>query len=144
MTNSKNRLLQITRSKIGPVKENTSAVGIDIEEVKRFEKYASDRSEASSLQIYTDNEINYCFSRKKTANHLALNFCAKEAVFKALCGLGFNNIELKNIEIVNSGKKNLKVNLLDDKCDCLCCNISMSSCLDKAIANALIVRRKNA
>ena len=43
-------------------------------------------------KIYTENELDYCFSNAQPARHLAARFCAKEAVVKAL-----SNILNKNL-----------------------------------------------
>ncbi|MDR1928694.1 MAG: holo-ACP synthase [Endomicrobium sp.] len=57
-------------------------IGIDIEEVKRFNKYI--RNIRYLKRIFTKEEILYSLSKKKSAQHLAVRFAAKEAVWKAL------------------------------------------------------------
>ena len=71
-------------------------LGIDILEIKRFDSFGKSRDSRFLLDNYSKKEIDYCFSFKNPAPHLAGNFAAKEAVFKAL---GQNNILLSLIEI---------------------------------------------
>lgn len=75
--------------------------GIDIEEIVRFKKYENDINSHVLNRIFTKNELNYCFSKKNTAQHLAARFCAKEACIKALFTLENKKLFLKNIEIIN-------------------------------------------
>jgi holo-[acyl-carrier protein] synthase len=76
-------------------------IGIDIVEVKRIAKLI--RSKAFLQRVFTDKEIAYCHSKKNRAQHYAVRFAAKEAVFKSL---GSGEISLKSIGIKNlpSGK----------------------------------------
>lgn len=78
-------------------------IGIDIEEVKRFEKYINDREALE--RIFTADEISYCLPKKDPAKHFAVRFAAKEAVWKALNSknkkLIITDISIKNM---NSGK----------------------------------------
>ncbi len=71
-------------------------LGIDILEIKRFDSFGKNRDNRFLLDNYSKKEIDHCFSFKNPAPHLAGNFAAKEAVFKAL---GQNNIFLSLIEI---------------------------------------------
>ncbi|MCA6069924.1 MAG: holo-ACP synthase [Endomicrobium sp.] len=57
-------------------------IGIDIEEVKRFNKYLKDKKYLE--RIFSKEEILYSLSKKNVAQHLAARFAAKEAVWKAL------------------------------------------------------------
>jgi len=71
-------------------------LGIDILEIKRFDSFGKNRNSRFLLNNYGKKELNYCFSFKNPAPHLAGVFAAKEAVFKTL---GRNNILLSLIEI---------------------------------------------
>ena len=73
------------------------STGIDIEKVERFNKYADDRNSEFLTRIFSKEEIDYCFSYKNPSEHLAVRFCAKEAVFKALSALGINDIYITDI-----------------------------------------------
>jgi len=75
-------------------------IGCDIVEIKSIEK--SIDKEAFLSKYFSEKEIELIKSRGKIAAQTAAgNFCAKEAVAKALgCGLGA--ISVKNIEILRN------------------------------------------
>ncbi|MCL2485374.1 MAG: holo-ACP synthase [Endomicrobia bacterium] len=78
-------------------------IGVDIEEVKRFEKYVKDKIYLE--RVFADEEISYCMPKKRPAQHLAARFAAKEAVWKALSAKN-KNLVVTDISIKNtqSGK----------------------------------------
>lgn len=77
------------------------SLGIDIVEVKRIENLYRKFGEKFLHRIFTDNEINYCFSRKNSFHSLAGRFAIKEAVLKAL-GIGMTSgFSFKDIEVIN-------------------------------------------
>ena len=101
-------------------------IGIDIEEVKRFNKYLKDRKYLE--RIFSKEEILYSLPKKNATQHLAARFAAKEAVWKAL---SFKNKKLVatdvSIQNAKDGKpqvyiKNKKYKKIDvslshtDKC----------------------------
>jgi holo-[acyl-carrier protein] synthase len=57
-------------------------IGIDIEEVKRFSKLI--KNKAFLKRVFSKEEIDYCKSKKQSAQHFAVRFAAKEAVWKAV------------------------------------------------------------
>ena len=57
-------------------------IGIDIEEIKRFQKLIKDKKFVE--RIFSENEIKYCSSKKNAAQHYAVRFAGKEAVWKAV------------------------------------------------------------
>ncbi|MBF0484411.1 MAG: holo-ACP synthase [Candidatus Omnitrophica bacterium] len=74
-------------------------VGTDIIEIDRIEHAITKWGDGFLSHIFTEPEINYCRQYKKPAQHFAVRFAAKEAVFKAI---GDNpHITWKDIEIVN-------------------------------------------
>lgn len=82
-------------------------MGVDIEEVERFKKLI--RNKRFLKRVFTNQEIRYCSSRKNKAQHFAVRFAAKEAVWKALSHImarSKNNITHNQIGIKNlqSGK----------------------------------------
>lgn len=92
-------------------------IGIDIEEIKRFEKYVKDKDYLE--RVFAEDEIIYCMPKRKPAAHLAARFAAKEAVWKALSTknkkLVITDISIKNMD---SGKpqvyiKNRKYSKID-------------------------------
>ncbi len=111
-------------------------IGTDIEVVNRFrEKPYNDRNKMFYESIFTDQEIDYCLSKKDSYPHFAARFAAKEAVAKAI---GISIYEAKNIEIVSgvNGQPSvkLKIKKLKLKTKLL---ISLAHTKDYAIATAL-------
>ncbi|MBN2101786.1 MAG: holo-ACP synthase [Candidatus Aenigmarchaeota archaeon] len=72
-------------------------IGVDIEEISRFEKNLKNKKFLD--KIFTKQELEYCFSKGRPAQHLAARFCAKEAVIKAIP----RKINYKDVEIKNNG-----------------------------------------
>ena len=75
---------------------NVKGVGVDCEEIKRFEKM----TDALIEKIFTKGEIAYCSKKAKPAQHLAARFAAKEAVVKCFGSMG-KSVLLDQIEILN-------------------------------------------
>ncbi|MEA1927054.1 MAG: holo-ACP synthase [Candidatus Auribacterota bacterium] len=112
------------------------SIGIDIEEIKRFEgKEGNDRDRFLG-KIFTDRELEWCLARECPARHLAVRFSAKEAIIKAFSDLDqaifFNQIEIRK------NKKNVPyaVTHLDDRYRI---KISMSHAEEYVAAVALIL-----
>lgn len=118
-------------------------VGVDIEDVKRFEKYSEDKNNTFLKKVYTPNEIEYCFKSKDPAKHLAVRFCAKEAIYKAFCSLGVLNLGFQDVEIVNDSNKVPEVVFLNEKIKDYGCKLSLSHNKDKAIANVIVMKNGN-
>ena len=115
-------------------------IGTDIEDIKRFRKLNIRKDRNFLDKIYTDQEIKFCFSKKNFAQHLAVRFSAKEAVYKALFSLIHKPITLKDIEISNSFGGVPTAAVKDIKfrgCHIL---VSLAHCRDKALAFALVWR----
>ena len=106
------------------------AVGVDIEEIKRFKN----KSQKFLDRIYTKKEQEYCLSKTNPAGHLAVRFCAKEAVIKALTSLDVKRPNLNQIEISHEENKSPRVELLNKINDRLKIDISLSHDRTKAIA----------
>ena len=77
------------------------SIGTDIEEICRFRNRTLENDEHFFKHIYTTKELEYCFSKGVSSQHLCARFCGKEAIIKALSDLGITNIHLKDIEILN-------------------------------------------
>ena len=81
-------------------------IGVDIIQNNRIKKAIKSRKFRD--RIYTTNEIKFSISSKNKIGYFSKRFAAKEAFAKAL-GTGFrNNLNFKDIEIVNNkaGKPN--------------------------------------
>jgi holo-[acyl-carrier protein] synthase len=85
--------------------------GIDIVDIRRFERFVAEDNVALFRRIFTSAEIDYCSARKRSAQHYALRFAAKEALLKAF-GTGLRNgLSWQDMEVVNdkNGKPELKL-----------------------------------
>jgi holo-[acyl-carrier protein] synthase len=73
-------------------------VGIDIVDVPRIARLI--RQKRFLERVYTPEEIAYCRGKKNAAQHFAVRFSAKEAVYKALGrgGVGHKDISVHNDE----------------------------------------------
>ncbi len=83
--------------------------GIDIVDISRFERFVRENNEPLFKRVFTEREQAYCAARRRSAQHYALRFAAKEAFVKAL-GTGIDNgISWRDMEVVNdpSGKPDL-------------------------------------
>ena len=87
-------------------------VGVDIEEISRFENKTIENDSHFLNKIYTENELDYCFSNALPARHLAARFCAKEAVVKALSNILNKNLSYSQIEILRRENGSPYVNLI--------------------------------
>ena len=59
-------------------------IGTDIIEIDRIKNSVEKYGERFLNKIYTENELEYCLSKKNKYQHLAARFAAKEAIAKAL------------------------------------------------------------
>jgi len=90
-------------------------VGIDIVEVKRINRVIKNKRFLE--RVYTPSEIKYCEVRRNRAQHYAVRFATKEAVWKALekhtfgkhtishRDIGVNNLPSGRPEVTICGKK---------------------------------------
>lgn len=85
--------------------------GIDIVDISRFERFLREGRDGIFRRLFTDQELEYCGRKKRSAQHYALRFAAKEAFLKA-CGTGLREgISWKDIEVVHDqlGKPELRL-----------------------------------
>lgn len=59
-------------------------IGIDIVDIDRFRKAIERWGEPFTKRLFTEDELLYCFKKKRPEVHLAARFAAKEAFFKAI------------------------------------------------------------
>lgn len=110
-------------------------IGVDIEEICRFEKY--DENSEFVKKVYTKNELDYCFRTKNCAKHLAVRFCAKEAVYKALSSLGLSGISFQDCEVINLESGAPEVIFLSEKLKKVRAKISLSHSKTTAVAQVI-------
>ena len=85
--------------------------GIDIVDITRFQRFVAEENIPLLRRIFTPAEIDYCSARKRSAQHFALRFAAKEALLKAF-GTGLRNgLSWQEMEVTNDryGKPELKL-----------------------------------
>ncbi len=110
-----------------------SGVGVDIEEIARFEKKPFEENRAFYEKIFSEPEIKYCMAMPRPCQHFAARFCAKEAFVKA-CGkrLHLRDIEVLKDELVPKlkvkGFKNLQA------------QVSLAHAKDYAIAFVILTK----
>lgn len=114
---------------------NDISIGVDIEENSRFANLDMKNNAGFLENIFTNNELDYCFSKKDSAQHLAVRFSAKEAIIKAISGLGdkaptFNTIEVRR---EGNGVPSVQLQSYDIK-------ISLSHSREASIAMALVTK----
>jgi len=74
--------------------------GIDLVEIRRIEESIGRFGDRFLHRIFTDGEIDYCRSKRESAESFAARFAAKEAGAKAL-GTGIQyGISWKELEVV--------------------------------------------
>ncbi len=76
-------------------------IGADIVECLRIGRMIEQHGELFLTRIFTEREILYCRDRKRSVEHFAGRWAAKESVFKALGigwrrGLSFTDVEVRN------------------------------------------------
>ncbi len=115
-------------------------IGVDIEDIERFAKLHRTKDKLFLKKIFTARELDYCFSKNDPAAHLAVRFCAKEAVVKALQSIGELSLPYANIEIIKPSRGAPYVRLIR-KQNNLHVAISLSHTKDVALASALAARK---
>jgi holo-[acyl-carrier protein] synthase len=78
-----------------------SGTGIDIVDISRFERFVRENNELLFNRLFTLRESAYCAGKRRSAQHYAIRFAAKEAFLKAL-GTGLRDgIGWRDMEVVN-------------------------------------------
>lgn len=119
-------------------------IGIDIEEISRFEQLTEEWGLRFENKLYTEREIRYCNGKIKPPQHFAARFAAKEAFSKAI-GTGWTgafrwtDVEVRNDE---AGKPSFLLhNSLDRKFGGM--NIHLSLSHSGAYVAAMVVIQDN-
>lgn len=119
-------------------------IGIDIVSISKIEELISKHKNFLTT-VFTAREIAYCEGKKKSEEHFAARFAAKESVLKALgIGLG-KGVEVTGVEILssNSGKPRVclhgEINEFASKKNVDKIVISLSHCETHAVAQALVI-----
>ncbi len=124
---------------------NILDIGTDIIEVERIKNSLNKRGDFLT-KIFTDKEIKMFKEKGNSAQTIAGNFAAKEAISKSL-GLGIRGYNFKDIEILrnNLGKPIVKTyNNLHRICieyNVLEIKVSISHSENYAVANAITITK---
>jgi len=115
--------------------------GTDIIEIERIKGSIESMQDVFLTKIFTDNEINYCESKKNMKyQHYAVRFAAKEAIFKAISSRLKDKFEMswKDVEILNNEMGRPKVFFINKTLESLTnIDISLSHCKEYAVANVV-------
>lgn len=111
-------------------------VGVDIEDIERFRGLKRSKDGAFLVKIFTERELDYCFSKEDAGPHLAARYAGKEAVIKVLAGLNVKGVGFREIEIAR-GRGAPKVRLKGIYQ--IKVSLSLSHCDDKAVALAVAI-----
>jgi len=114
------------------------SIGTDIESIDRFSQADHTQNSPFLNKIFTKNELEYCFSKKTAAPHLAARYAGKEAIFKALTGISKAKLNYKDIEILNNKNGVPTVRIGNPGFHGLQVHLSLSHCRDKAIAFTVV------
>ncbi len=119
-------------------------VGTDITEVGRIRELMARHPEFRSA-VFTPQEIGYCESKRRTFEHYAARFAAKESVMKAigkgwLQGIQWTDIEVKTL---SSGEPAIAahgtlIQAMDEK-KITSFSVSLSHCKAYALATVVAI-----
>ena len=88
-------------------------VGVDLVEVGRVARLVRRYSTAAD-RLFTDRERAYCQGRRRSDEHMAARFAAKEAVFKAFGRGTREGMRWRDVEVVNERSGRPTVRLAGD------------------------------
>jgi holo-[acyl-carrier protein] synthase len=121
-------------------------VGLDVLPVARMARLARENPGIQET-IFTRLELGYCLGKRRSAEHLAARFAAKEAVLKALgSGLG-QRMRFTDVEIVSGvlGRPQVRlhgeVKAFAERQGLLDLDVSLTHTSELAMAHALAVCR---
>jgi len=118
-------------------------IGIDVEEISRFKAYSLNHNNSFLQKLYSKKELEYCFSKKDPSPHLAVRFCAKEAIYKAINDMMPLNLNFKSIEILNDENGRPRAYLHDEGKSKWKIKISLSHSKKNAMAIAVAILNTN-
>lgn len=114
------------------------SVGIDVEEIARFKNKNLVNDAKFFELIYTPKELEYCFAKAYPAKHLAVRYCAKEAVVKALSFYNIKDVLYNEIEVCKKTAGMPFIKLF--KYPTLTIKVSLSHSRKTACASVLIIK----
>jgi len=117
-------------------------IGVDIENISRFQEFDVEKDSSFFKKTFTRKELDYCFSSRIPAQHLAARFAGKEAILKALSSLGRASLGYHDIEIENDNEGVPCVAVKKEGFGDLHIRLSLSHARDVAVAFAIVVPPK--
>ncbi|HMD79338.1 MAG TPA: holo-ACP synthase [Nitrososphaerales archaeon] len=117
------------------------AVGVDLEEVAKFER-ALRNNRRFFARVFSKSEIRYCNSKAGPARHFAGTFAAKEAVVKAVNQPLRKTVKVSEVGIVRSKTGVPSVRWFGAKPKGLEVRVSISHTTHYAVAVALAMLRE--
>ena len=116
-------------------------IGVDVATIDRFHGLTVEKDASFLNKIFTENELDYCFSSGNPAEHLAARFAGKEAIIKALGQLDRFKADYRDIEIVNDKRGIPGACILKEGFAGLDILLSLSHSRDTAIAFTVVALR---
>ena len=120
------------------IPSGTIGVGVDIESLERFKCLSREKDISYLAKIFTETELDYCFSKEEAYPHLAARFVGKEAVIKALYSIGIRDLIYSDIEITNDNYGVPMVRYICNTMRNITTKISLSHSAENAIAFVII------
>jgi holo-[acyl-carrier protein] synthase len=122
--------------------DNSSVgIGVDIESIDRFQGLTVEKDASFLNKLFTEKELDYCFSSGNPAEHLAARYAGKEAIIKAFSQLDRPVSNYREIEIVNDKRGVPGARILKEGFDGLEILLSLSHSRETAIAFAIVAER---
>jgi holo-[acyl-carrier protein] synthase len=126
------------------INNDTAGIGVDIETISRFRGLNLEKDASFLYKLFTEKELEYCFSAGNPAEHLAARYAGKEAVIKALGQLDRSVSDYRDIEIVNGKRGVPGAHILKEGFAGLNILLSLSHSQEAAIAFVIVaLRTKN-
>ena len=111
-------------------------LGIDIEDISRFENMPFDKNINFYKKLFSEKEIDYCLKKSNPYRHFTARFCAKEAFTKA------STKSIKNFKDIEIIVENSKPRIITSHEKEKQIHISLSHSQEKAIAIVIIEELK--
>jgi holo-[acyl-carrier protein] synthase len=135
-----NLLRVIISSEGGFIINNGSNVGIDCEDIDRWEKMLTGLESGPQYNFFSEGEHQYCRSHKNPAPYYAARWCAKEALLKACSSFYKVDLRLVSVEREQDGSPFFVINDLKFSELNLIISLSMSHSRKTAMAVVIVTQ----
>ena len=116
-------------------------IGVDIENISRFQGLTVEKDTSFLTRLFTEKELDYCFSRGNPEQHLAARYAGKEAIIKAFSTKDRASLNYGEIEILNDDTGAPHAAILKKGFDNLHILLSLSHSQELAIAFTVVSLR---